>query len=101
MADVIDRALTVLIEDLARKKFAASGRPRPARETAARTRHVPAQVKRVVWARDGGRCAFVGTADRRCRGRSFLEFHHVRPYGVGGEASIDNIQLRCRTHNAY
>jgi hypothetical protein len=58
-------------------------------------------VKRKVWLRDLGRCAFVGTGGRRCGERAFVEFHHVRPYAVGGEASVENIQLRCRRHNAH
>jgi hypothetical protein len=101
MAEVIDHALTVLIEDLAKKKFAATPRPRPAKDAVAGTRHIPAHVKRAVWVRDGGRCEFVSKDSRRCRERRFLEFHHVRPYGVGGEATVENIRLRCRAHNAY
>jgi hypothetical protein len=58
-------------------------------------------VKRAVWLRDLGRCAFVGTGGRRCDERGFLEFHHVRPYSEGGEPSAANIELRCRTHNDY
>ena len=104
-AQVIDRALTVLLGDLARKKFAATARPRPAEgpaeAPAARTRHVPAQVKRAVWTRDGGRCAFVSREGRRCVEEGCLEFHHVRPYGVGGETTVVNIELRCRAHNDY
>ncbi|MFI4947102.1 MAG: HNH endonuclease [Burkholderiales bacterium] len=38
---------------------------------------------------------------RRCTERAFLEFHHVEPYALGGEATLANIQLRCRSHNAY
>jgi len=103
---VVDRALTVLLEDLARKKFAATPRPRPNQEQAADTkkgdsRHVPAPVKRAVWLRDGGRCAFVGKGGHRCKERGFLEFHHLRPYAVGGLATTDNIQIRCRAHNAH
>ena len=100
-AQVIDRALTALLDDLARKKFAATTRPQPVPNAASRTRHVPAHVKRGVWLRDGGRCAFVGRGDRRCRERGCLEFHHVRPYGAGGGATVDNIELRCRAHNGY
>ena len=37
----------------------------------------------------------------RCNERRFVEFHHVDPYALGGEASVDNIQLRCRRHNDY
>jgi hypothetical protein len=32
---------------------------------------------------------------------SFLEFHHVEPYAVGGQATPENIELRCRAHNWY
>jgi hypothetical protein len=99
--EIIDRSLTALLENLARKKFAASPRPLPAQHPATGTRHVPAHVKRAVWLRDGARCAFVSRGRRRCRERGFLEFHHVRPYGVGGETTVENIELRCRAHNAY
>jgi hypothetical protein len=30
-----------------------------------------------------------------------VEFHHVDPYALGGEATLDGIQLRCRRHNDY
>lgn len=37
----------------------------------------------------------------RCTEQGFLEFHHVTPYATGGRPTADNIQLRCRAHNAY
>jgi hypothetical protein len=76
-------------------------RPRRRRATAAGSRHVPAEVRRVVWKRDGGQCAFVSPAGRRCPARGKLEFHHVEPYGVGGPPTVANIQLRCAAHNNY
>ena len=100
-AAILDRALTALRADLARKKFAATEKPRPSRRPAPGSRHIPAEVKRAVWLRDLGRCAFIGTSGRRCAERAFVEFHHVRPYAVGGEAGVENIQLRCRRHNDY
>jgi hypothetical protein len=100
IADVFDRALTALLEDLARKKFAATDRARPGSGRCA-NRHIPAVVKRAVWLRDGGRCAFVAKGARRCNARGFLEFHHVQPYAVGGPATTENIEIRCRAHNAY
>jgi hypothetical protein len=100
--EIFGRALTLLLEDLARKKLALVETARPKEQpTASDSRHIPAHVKRVVWLRDGGQCAFISQSGRHCAERGFLEFHHVRPYGVGGEASVDNIQLRCRAHNAY
>ena len=100
-AQIIDRALTVLLQELARKKFAATDRPRASRGAAPGSRYVAAKVRRAVWIRDGGRCAFVSKGGRRCNERSFAEFHHLEPYGVGGEAHVETMELRCRAHNNY
>jgi hypothetical protein len=99
-AVIFDRALTLLIAEIERTKLAATQQPRASRPTAQGSRRIPAAVKRAVWARDGGRCAFVGTSGR-CTETGFLEFHHVVPYAVGGKAVSENVVLRCRCHNAY
>lgn len=75
-------------------------RPGKVRTSATPSRHIPAEVRRRVWQRDGGRCAFIG-ARGRCTERGFLEFHHVRPFADGGESVVENLALRCRAHNAY
>ncbi len=59
---VLDRALTALLRDLARTKYAATNSPRAEPELAGDSRYIPASVRRVVWQRDGGRCAFIGIA---------------------------------------
>ncbi|HEX9186249.1 MAG TPA: HNH endonuclease signature motif containing protein [Vicinamibacteria bacterium] len=100
-AQVLDRALTALLIELARKKFAATDAPGTSRGTGPGSRHVPAEVRRAVWLRDLGRCAFVGSDGRRCAERAFVEFHHLKPFAEGGEATVSNIQLRCRRHNDY
>jgi HNH endonuclease len=98
---ILDRALTLLIDELERRKCArVSSSRKPPSEWTAAGRHIPADVRRTVWQRDQGRCAFVGHAGR-CRETAFLEFHHVKPYAAGGTAEADNIQLRCRAHNQY
>jgi HNH endonuclease len=102
MDEIMQRAFQALLDELARKKFAATNEARPRRGYANEgSRHIPAEVKRAVWVRDGGRCVFVGDTGRRCGERSALEFHHVRAYARGGPATVENIQLRCRAHNAY
>jgi hypothetical protein len=98
---IFDRALTLLLEDVARRQVAATSSPRSGAAAGTRSRHVPARVRRHVWLRDEGRCAFVAPSGRRCGERAFLEFHHRVPYGVGGEATAANISLRCRSHNVY
>jgi hypothetical protein len=101
VAEVVDRALTALLADLKRRKLAATNRPQAARSPTTGSRRIPAAVRRTVWNRDGGQCAFMAKTGLRCSARKPLEFHHVHPYGAGGEATVDNIELRCRGHNAY
>ena len=98
---ILDRALTLLIDHVERRRFARVATPRPTVDDPATSgRHIPAAVRRDVWQRDEGRCAFVGR-EGRCQETAFLEFHHVEPYAAGGAGTTDNIQLRCRAHNQY
>jgi hypothetical protein len=99
-ASILNRALTLLLGQLERRKVAATDAPRAPRELTPGSRHIPAAVRRAVWARDGGQCAFVGAAGR-CTERGSLEFHHVAPYAAGCDARIETIALRCRAHNQY
>jgi HNH endonuclease len=98
---IFNRALTLLVAELERTKLSATRRGvRPSRPSADGSRHIPAAVKRAVWARDGGRCRFVGSHGR-CAEQGGLEFHHVVPFAEGGTATVENIELRCRSHNKY
>ena len=97
-AVIFDRALTMLVEHLEKTKWAATTRPQASRSVAPGSRHIPAAVRREVWVRDGGQCTFVGTAGR-CTERGCLEFHHVVSYASGGPSTLENIVLRCRSHN--
>jgi hypothetical protein len=65
------------------------------------SRTVPRAVKREVWRRDAGQCAFVSPTGRRCAESTFLEFHHVQPYAKQGPATVANISLRCWRHNQH
>ena len=125
VAAVVDQALDLLVRDLERQKFAATNRPRrpatnapqfpattgpqtdvgtggpkpPVQRT--RSRHIPAEVKRAVWQRDQGCCAFMSPDGVRCNERGPLEFDHIHPYGDGGDATTANVRLLCRAHNQY
>lgn len=114
-AVILDRALTLLVRELERQKFALrtgeagtethASQPRPGSERGpaerGHSRHIPAAVRREVWARDEGRCAFVGASGTRCGERGFLEFHHEVPFAAGGDASASNISLMCKQHNGH
>jgi hypothetical protein len=118
---VFGRALDLLLTEVEKAKLGGTSR-QPQRTTSsgagicetrirpgtdpspgprARSRHIPNQVKRKVWWRDAGQCAFVSGSGRRCTVRSFLELHHIQPYAMDGLATIGNISLRCRRHNQY
>ncbi len=99
-ATIVERALAVLVEQLEKSRCAAAHRPPAQPRTTSTPRHVPAAVRRVVWTRDPGRCAFVG-ADGRCRETGWLELHHRVPFARGGLASVENLEIRRRAHTAW
>jgi len=74
----------------------ASALATPARPGA---RHVPASVRREVFDRDGERCSYRDNRGERCRETSGLEVHHRHAHALGGPATLDNLELRCRPHN--
>ena len=100
LAVILDRALTLLLREAERTKWAATAHPRPSRRASGRSRYVPASIRRAVWLRDAGCCAFVGP-DGRCSESGFLEFHHVVPFSAGGKTDEGNLELRCRAHNQH
>jgi len=101
IAKIFDRAITLLLREVERRSLAIVEHPRSTSSVStSASRHIPAAVKREVWARDDGRCAFVGRKGR-CDERGFLEFHHVTPFAEGGATTTENLQLRCAAHNAH
>ena len=67
-------------------------RPRSTKGGARRTRYVSRAVKHAIWARAGGKCSACGSRHR-------LQFDHVQPHALGGDASVGNIQLLCASCN--
>lgn len=64
------------------------------------TRYIVAQEKRITYRRAQGRCEFISSTGQRCSSKHALEFHHVRPFALGGENTARNLKLYCRVHNA-
>jgi hypothetical protein len=100
VAQVIERALVMLVQKLEKQKFARCARSGPRRGTA-NARQIPAAVKRAVYERDRGQCTFVGENGKRCESRTRLELDHVQPVARGGQATVAGIRLLCRTHNQH
>ena len=70
------------------------------REKKDRGRYIPRAVRRAVYVRDLGRCSYVAEDGRRCDVRDMLEFDHGVAYAHGGAHRLENLYLRCRSHNA-
>jgi hypothetical protein len=98
---VLERALEAYIREVEKRKFAATDRPRRSGGSATHGRHIPAEVKREVWVRDGGRCTFVSDSGHRCESRSPIEFDHIDSRARGGPSTVSNLRLRCRAHNQF
>ena len=107
LASVLHEAIRCGIEKHGKRKGAVEpGRTRavPAREPGdappigTRTA-IPAQVRREVWLRDGGRCAWTAADGHRCDTRWKLEFDHTRPVALGGASTTANVRVLCKRHN--
>jgi len=102
LARVIDEAVTEKLARLEARKFGRTKRPRTSLDdtsTEPSSRHVPAAVRRTVHQRDGCQCAYRDDQGRRCSATVWLEYHHRRPYGYGGNHAVANVALLCKAHN--
>jgi len=106
-ATLFDRGLVLLEKEAERAAFGATQRARATskpirfKTDSTSSTYIPRPVKRAVWRRDGGRCAFVSLEGRRCAERAYLEYHHIHPSALGGPPTAENVSLRCRRHNDY
>ena len=104
LAQVVEMGLDLLIAQVAKKRFGIGARPRTraAAPAAGRaTRHVPAEVRRQIYTRDEGRCAFVDGDGRRCEETSGLEIDHLDGFARTGEHDPDRMRLACGPHNSH
>lgn len=66
----------------------------------ARSRYIPAAVKRAVYLRDQGMCAYVDpVSGKRCSSKAFVEYDHTLAFAKNGDSSIHNLALKCKNHN--
>jgi hypothetical protein len=99
---VLNRALTVLLDKLAREKCARTDKPRPGRPRNRRARRPSAAVRRIIWERDGGRCKYISSGGHQCEETRRIEEHHLDPWALGNEADTpEAFELRCSRHNDY
>ena len=95
--DVLLHVLRAQRKTLERRRY---GSPKPSRKSStAKADYIPAAVRRQVYDREGGTCAYVGEEDRRCGSTLRLEYQHILPLARGGPSTSENVTLFCRAHN--
>ncbi len=58
-----------------------------------KTRSIPPAIRRALQRRDAG-CRFPG-----CTCKRYVDAHHIRHWADGGETSMENLVLLCRSHH--
>jgi hypothetical protein len=104
IADILELgAEAALTRDARRRALVARPRARrPANQPAgSRSDHIPAEVRRQVWRRDGGCCQWKLASGGICGSRMRLQLDHVVPKGKGGQTTVENLRVLCERHNQY
>jgi 5-methylcytosine-specific restriction endonuclease McrA len=110
LAAVLREAVHCAIEKHGKRKGAvapsrkrarkASASPPPVAPQAGQPREpVTAEVRRHVWRRDEGRCAWVSPDGHRCGSRWRVEVDHIEAAALGGPSTPENLRLACGAHN--
>src|SRR6266702_1588887 len=98
---VLEAALDLLLAANDKKKgLVKKPRPSPARPSA-NPRHIPAEVKRAVWTRDGGCCRWSLASGGVCGSTTRLELDHIVPIARGGTSTVSNLRVLCDFHNQH
>ncbi len=99
LAIVVEHAVDLLLEKLEKRRLGKTSRPRPSRE-ASDTTGVSLATRRAIFERDGECCTFADADGQRCPATTWLELDHVIPRARGGTNELENLRVRCRSHNA-
>jgi hypothetical protein len=96
---VLEAALDLLLAANDKKKgLVKKPRPSPTRPSAS-PRHIPAEVKRAVWSRDGHCCQWPLASGGVCGSTTRLELDHIVPLARGGASTVSNLRVLCDFHN--
>jgi hypothetical protein len=95
--DVLEAGLDLLLSQAAKRKGLVEKPQTKLRPS--KPEHIPAQVRREVWKRDGGRCQWKLHNGELCGCTEGLQFDHIEPLAFGGASTVDNVRLLCAVHN--
>jgi len=63
------------------------------------SRKIPMATLHQLNRRDNGACQFVRPKGRLCGSRHYVEFHHIKPFSLGGQHSAQNLVTLCSGHH--
>jgi 5-methylcytosine-specific restriction endonuclease McrA len=100
LEDLLKEAVGVALEQFDPMRTTRKRKPGSEIKRGARRRRIPIPIKREVWKRDGGMCAYLAEDGTRCGSRSFIEYDHIVPWALGGASDqASNVRVLCRAHN--
>jgi hypothetical protein len=94
--DILSQALDLLLAKIAPERRHAR---REGTKVNARSRRGSQSTRDQVMTAGNCQCAYVAADGTRCRARTFLEIDHIKPWGLGGISTPENLRPMCRTHN--
>jgi hypothetical protein len=95
--EILEAGLDLLLERAAKRRGETSrplAEPRPTK-----TDHIPAHVRRAVFARDGGRCQWSLACGGICGSTRRVQLDHITPRALGGASTVENLRCLCEAHN--
>lgn len=91
-----------LILARAAKKRALVEKPRPRNDRTLlrfETRYIPAELRRAVWERDGGRCQWPLEGGGICGSELQPEIDHIHGFSPGAPVTCEDLRILCKQHN--
>jgi 5-methylcytosine-specific restriction endonuclease McrA len=95
---ILEEALDLLLAREPKRREAKADRPLGTPRPSA-PGHVPAEVRREVWARDAGRCQWPLDGGGICGSTHRPELDHAWPRARGGPPTVANLRILCEAHN--
>jgi hypothetical protein len=90
----------ILAADAKRKAIVAKPRKTPP-PAATDPDYVPAQVRRAVFRRDGGKCQYPLASGGICGSTYRVQLGHIVARAKGGLPTKENLRCECEVHNQY
>ncbi|MFY3743161.1 HNH endonuclease [Anaeromyxobacter sp. Red801] len=96
---LLEAGVDLLLAKAEKRKSGHTDRPQAAIRPSRDRGHIPADVRREVWKRDGGCCQWRLASGECCGSTHSLQLDHVVPRALGGASTADNLRVLCAAHN--